>query len=90
MKNEPDAFLWDAQSSPGYVTVYSRIGQHSDAEAGYYEERTAPADMEDPRVIALKREIVSIGYELVIVDNEPQDIDEHGRMRVTFRYPLDP
>jgi hypothetical protein len=58
---ELEAFLPDADVNPGHVMCYAHIGQHSEADFGYYQI-TQPADENTPEAQALIAELKSIGY----------------------------
>lgn len=62
------AFFPDIPASVGatkYVSSYMHVGQHG--AAVYPNDRTKPADVSEPDVAALKRELEGIGYNLRII-----------------------
>jgi len=60
---EPIAFLLDVDANWGSVMSYMHVGQHGEADIGYFYDCT-PATPE--QYADLKAELQSIGYRLII------------------------
>jgi hypothetical protein len=69
-KNEPRdviAFFPELREGNKYVSSYMHIGQH--APAMYPHRLTEPANLTEPDVAALERELTSIGYRLEVMQS---------------------
>lgn len=56
------AFLPDVPANPGQIMSYQHIGQHSEADIGFYRDCTRPANPRDDDARALLRELRGLGY----------------------------
>ena len=63
-KGEVDAFFPNHEANRGNISGYSHIGQHFEADLGYFWD-LAPAKPEE--YASLKKELESIGYNLKVV-----------------------
>lgn len=63
----PDQNYKNGVTNRGNIMSYMHIGQHGEANVGLIKENTKPANIKEPDVAALYRELESIGYNLKVV-----------------------
>lgn len=68
VKNEPIAFLIDAEANDGCVLSYMTVGQHSEASLDFVKECRLAEEWE---YNALREELESIGYRLYLRNKFP-------------------
>ena len=68
-KGDVTAVFPELEASPGMMTCYAHIGQHSSCSLGWYREKTRPAKPEEYKDLA--SELRRIGYDLKIRQRRP-------------------
>jgi len=68
-KGNVTAVFPEMEGSPGMMTCYAHVGQHSSCSLGWMREKTRPAKPEEYKNLA--NELRSIGYDLVIKQRRP-------------------
>lgn len=58
------AIFPEIDAGGGLVQMYEHVGQHGGGNYQMVVERTKPTSYDDPDVVALQRELESLGYEL--------------------------